>query len=90
MKNTLKLLLWASLFLSLFGCQQASKEILNEYSIIPLPNQIAPQEGRFQLTDKVFIVTTDCTPEVQAIAENFSNHLQKVSDISMQKKLRMN
>lgn len=86
MKNTLKLLLWASLFLSLFGCQQASKEILNEYSIIPLPNQIAPQEGRFQLTDKVFIVTTDCTPEVQAIAENFSNHLQKVSDISMQKK----
>lgn len=84
MKKTLMLSLLAGLLFTSSGCQQALKETVNEYSIVPLPNQMAPQEGRFQLTDKISVVTAGCTPEVQTIADSLITHLRNVSGISLQ------
>lgn len=33
------------------GCKD-SKEIVNEYNVVPLPNQMVPQQGRFDLNKK--------------------------------------
>ena len=33
------------------GCKD-SKEIVNEYNVVPLPNQMVPQQGRFDLKSK--------------------------------------
>ena len=30
------------------GCKD-SKEIVNEYNVVPLPNQMVPQQGRFTI-----------------------------------------
>ena len=84
MKKGLSSLLLASLLLTSSGCQQSPKEVVNEYNIVPMPNQMIPQEGRFQLSNKVFVVTTDCTPEVQAIADSLTARIQLISGISLQ------
>lgn len=47
------------------GCKD-SKEIVNEYNVVPLPNQMVPQQGRFDLNKKVKVITTGCSPEVQS------------------------
>ena len=47
MKKGLSALLLASLLCASSGCQQNQKEVVNEYNIVPMPNQMTPQEGRF-------------------------------------------
>ncbi|MGG6548236.1 UNVERIFIED_CONTAM: glycoside hydrolase family 20 zincin-like fold domain-containing protein, partial [Prevotella sp. 15_C9] len=49
----LSALLLASLLCASSGCQQNQKEVVNEYNIVPMPNQMTPQEGRFLLSNKV-------------------------------------
>ncbi len=82
MKKGINLLLLALLFISP-GCQQP-KEVVNEYNIVPLPNQLTPQEGRFELSKKVKVVTTGCTPEVKAIADSLIQRLSLTSGITLQ------
>jgi hexosaminidase len=60
MKKGLSALLLASLLCASSGCQQNPKEVVNEYNIVPMPNQMTPQEGRFQLSNKVSIATAGC------------------------------
>lgn len=57
MKKGLSALLLASLLCASSGCQQNQKEVVNEYNIVPMPNQMTPQEGRFLLSNKVSVVT---------------------------------
>ena len=47
MKKSISLLL-LSLLMITPSCQK-TKEAANEYNIVPKPNQILPQEGRFEL-----------------------------------------
>lgn len=84
MKKGLSSLLLASLLLTSPGCQQNQKEVVNEYNVVPIPNQMTPQEGRFQLSNKVSVVTAGCTPEVQAIADSLIARIQLISGISLQ------
>ncbi len=77
-----------SLLLSLFciftpGCQQ-TKEVANEYNLVPLPNQMTPKEGRFQLNNKVAILTEGCAPEVKAIADGLAERVATTSGITLQ------
>lgn len=84
MKKGLSFLLLAGMLsVGVSGCQQTGKEAVNEYNIVPLPNQMVPQEGRFQLTNKVSVITADCTPQVQAIADSLVARIRKVSGISL-------
>ena len=85
MKKGLSALLLASLLCASSGCQQNQKEVVNEYNIVPMPNQMTPQEGRFQLSNKVSVTTAGCTPEVQAIADSLIARIQLTSGISLQK-----
>lgn len=84
MKKTLRLSLLVGLLYIFSGCQQPLKEAVNEYNVVPLPNLMAPQKGRFQLTNKVSVITTDCTPEVQSVADSLITRIQKISGISLQ------
>ena len=84
MKKGLSALLLASLLCASSGCQQNPKEVVNEYNIVPMPNQMTPQEGRFQLSNKVSIATAGCTPEVQAIADSLIARIRLTSGISLQ------
>lgn len=54
MKKSISLLL-LSLLMITPSCQK-TKEAVNEYNIVPNPNQILPQEGRFELNNKVCLV----------------------------------
>ena len=83
MKKGLSALLLASLLCASSGCQQNQKEVVNEYNIVPMPNQMTPQEGRFLLSNKVSFVTAGCTPEVQAIADSLIAQIQLTSGISL-------
>ena len=83
MKKGLSALLLASLLCASSGCQQNQKEVVNEYNIVPMPNQMTPQEGRFLLSNKVSVVTAGCTPEVQAIADSLIVQIQLTSGISL-------
>ena len=83
MKKGLSALLLASLLCASSGCQQNQKEVVNEYNIVPMPNQMTPQEGRFLLSNKVSVVTAGCTPEVQAIADSLIAQIQLTSGISL-------
>lgn len=83
MKKTLELLLLTGLLYIFSGCQQPLKETVNEYNVVPLPNQMAPQEGRFQLNNNVFVITTDCTPEVRNIADSLITRIRKISGMSL-------
>ena len=49
-----------------------------------MPNQMTPQEGRFQLSNKVSIATAGCIPEVQAIADSLIARIRLTSGISLQ------
>ena len=64
MKKSISLLL-LSLLMIAPGCQK-TKEVVNEYNIVPKPNQILPQEGRFELNSKVCLVVPSDAPEVDS------------------------
>ncbi len=76
-------LLLLSLLIITPGCQQ-KKEVANEYNIVPLPNQMVPQEGRFQLSKTVKVIAAECTPEVIAVADSFISQIALTSGIKMQ------
>lgn len=80
MKRGIYLLLLSMLFVSP-GCQQ-TKEVVNEYNIIPQPNSLTAYEGRFKLNNAQ-IVTADCTPEVKAIADAFAKRIKLTSGIAL-------
>ncbi len=82
MKKGINLLLLALLFITP-GCQQP-KEVVNVYNIVPLPNHLTPQQGRFELNKKVKVITTGCTPEVAAIADSLIQRLAMISGIRLQ------
>ena len=63
MKKSISLLL-LSLLMITPSCQK-TKEAANEYNIVPKPNQILPQEGRFELNNKVCLVVLSDAPEVE-------------------------
>lgn len=79
---------FASFLLSLLfitpGCKD-SKETVNEYNLVPLPNQLVPQPGRFELNKKVKIVTAGCTPEVQSIADSLISRLALTAGLSLER-----
>lgn len=81
MKKGIYLLLLCLLFISP-GCQQ-TKDVVNEYNIIPQPNKLIAYEGRFKLSNNVQIVTTKSTPEVKAIANAFIERIKLTSGISL-------
>ncbi len=83
MKKGFYLLLSILMFITM-SCQER-KEKKNEYNLIPLPNQMIPQEGRFDLTHQVkVIVKPDCAPEVTAIADSLIARIAATSGIKMQ------
>ena len=47
MKKGITLFLLSLLFITP-GCKQSKETIVNEYNIVPLPNQMIPQQGRFE------------------------------------------
>ncbi|NDV84090.1 glycoside hydrolase family 20 protein [Bacteroides sp. 51] len=81
MKQGIYLLLLCLMFISP-GCQQ-TKEIVNEYQIIPQPNTLVAHEGRFKLTPKVQVITAQSTPEVKAIADAFIERIKQTSGITL-------
>lgn len=81
MKKGIPLFLLSLLFISP-GCKQ-TKEVVNEYNIVPLPNQMTPQEGRFELSSKVKVVTAACTPEVKTIADSLVERIALTSGIRL-------
>lgn len=83
MRKVASLLFIAGLLFLFSGCHQSLKETVNEYNIIPQPNQITSKEGRFQLTDKVNVITADCPPEVKAVIDSFIVRTQKTSGITL-------
>jgi hexosaminidase len=70
------------LLLLLCACGQTT---VNEYNIIPLPNQMTPQQGRFELKNKLVISTAGCTPEVGAIADSLTARIGLTSGILLQR-----
>ena len=81
MKKSISLLL-LSLLMIAPGCQQ-TKEVVNEYNIVPKPNQILPQEGRFELNSKVCLVVPSDAPEVKSIADSLAGQLKLTAGISL-------
>lgn len=82
MKKGISLLLLSLLFITP-GCKQ-TKEVANEYNIVPMPNQLIPQQGRFELSKKVKVVTIGCSPEVKVIADSLINRLALTSGIRLE------
>lgn len=83
MKKGISLFLLSLLFLTP-GCKQAKDAVVvNEYNIVPLPNQMVPQEGRFSLDKHVEVFTAACPPQVQTIADSLINRVKLTSGISM-------
>ncbi len=66
------------------GCQQP-KEVVNEYNIVPMPNQLVAQAGRFELSKNVKVITNGCKPEVQVIADSLVQRLALTSGITLQR-----
>ena len=66
------------------GFQKADRSKENTYPIVPLPNELIPQEGRFKLTDKVAVLTESCSEEVKSIASSFVSQVKRASNISLQ------
>ena len=81
MKKSISLLL-LSLLMIAPGCQK-TKEVVNEYNIVPKPNQILPQEGRFELNNKVCLVVPSDAPEVKSIADSLAGQLKLTAGISL-------
>ncbi len=84
MMKKINFLLLASTFMLFSGFQKADKSKENTYPLVPLPNELIPQEGRFKLTDKVVILTENCTEEVKSVANDFVSHLKQISNIPLQ------
>lgn len=82
MKKGISFLLLSLLFISP-GCKQTTKEVTNEYNIVPLPNQMTAQQGRFKLGNQVKVITAGCTPEVQAIADSLISQLKTTSGLTL-------
>lgn len=81
MKKSISLLL-LSLLMIAPSCQK-TKEAANEYNIVPKPNQILPQEGRFELNNKVCLVVPSDAPEVKSIADSLAGQLKLTAGISL-------
>ena len=81
MKKSISLLL-LSLLMITPSCQK-TKEAANEYNIVPKPNQILPQEGRFELNNKVCLVVPSDAPEVKSIADSLAEQLKLTAGISL-------
>lgn len=81
MRKGINLLLLCMLFISP-GCQQP-KEVVNEYNIIPLPNNLVAKDGRFELTNNVQVLTVGATPEVKAVANAFIDQIKLTSGITL-------
>lgn len=81
MKKSISLLL-LSLLMITPSCQK-TKETVNEYNIVPKPNQILPQEGRFELNNKVCLVVPSDAPEVKSIADSLAGQLKLTAGISL-------
>ena len=81
MKKSISLLL-LSLLMIAPSCQK-TKEAANEYNIVPKPNQILPQEGRFELNSKVSLVIPANAPEVKGIADSLAERLKQTAGISL-------
>ena len=81
MKKSISLLL-LSLLMIAPSCQK-TKEAANEYNIVPKPNQILPQEGRFELNSKVSLVIPSDAPEVKGIADSLAERLKQTAGISL-------
>ena len=83
MKKGISFFLLSLLFITP-GCKD-SKETVNEYNLVPLPNQMTPQQGRFELNKKVKVITAGCTPEVQNIADSLIGRLATTSGLSLER-----
>ena len=81
MKKSISLLL-LSLLMITPSCQK-TKEAVNEYNIVPKPNQIIPREGRFKLSNKVRLVVPPDAPEVKEIANGLAERLKLTARISL-------
>ena len=81
MKKSIPLLLLSLLFIAP-SCKQ-TKEVTNEYNIVPQPNQITPQAGRFELSKKVKVIVPADAPAVKAIADSMIAQIQQTSGISL-------
>ena len=81
MKKSISLFL-LSLLMITPSCQK-TKEAANEYNIVPKPNQILPQEGRFELNNKVCLVVPSDAPEVKSIADSLAGQLKLTAGISL-------
>ena len=81
MKKSISLLL-LSLLMITPSCQK-TKEAANEYNNVPKPNQILPQEGRFELNNKVCLVVLSDAPEVKSIADSLAEQLKLTAGISL-------
>ena len=81
MKKSISLLL-LSLLMITPSCQK-TKEAVNEYNIVPKPNQIIPREGRFKLSNKVRLVVPPDAPEVKEIANGLAERLKLTAGISL-------
>lgn len=82
MKKSISLFLLSLLFITP-GCKQ-TKEVANEYNVVPKPNQMIPQEGRFELSKKVKIVVPVDAPAVKAIADSLIDRIQQTAGITLQ------
>ena len=82
MKKGFYFFLLSLLFISP-GCKEKNEKA-NEYNIIPKPNQLIPQEGRFTLSKQVKVVTNECSPEVIEIADDFINQIALTSGITLE------
>lgn len=83
MKKGIFLLLALLSFMAI-SCQQQSGEIVNEYNIVPRPNTIKPQKGRFELNNQVKVITAGLIPEVKIIADSLIERIRMVSGITLQ------
>ena len=82
-KGLSALLLAGMLTMGATGCGQIAKETVNEYNVVPLPNRMIPQAGLFRLTNGVPVITADCSPEVQAIADSMITRIRAISGIKL-------
>ena len=81
MKKSISLLL-LSLLMITPSCQK-TKEAVNEYNIVPKPNQILPQEGRFELNNKVCLVVPSDKKKKKSIADSLAEQLKLTAGISL-------
>ena len=83
MKKGFYLFLLSLLFISP-GCKE-KKEKANEYNIIPQPNLIIPQEGRFTLTNQVKLITAACSNQVNDIADSLIHRIGIASGVAIER-----